>query len=263
MHLAARLLAPSLARPFLAAAAALALGAAPGLAQFSVNGTVGPNPCPVGCDVQITISVDYQGLGSSIPCPFRVLDTGGAVVYTPGCTPSAVLIGPGGWLTATWDQTDDQGAQVPPGEYVVEVSFDVGPPKEYPILIAGDGAALVQQGTPRIGTNRPFYLCSPQDAGQLYFLLGALSDSPGLPTCNGTLPLAVDTIFVIALTPNTLFQASLGFLGPDGTTTAPSFAVPNDPSLIGLSLESAFFTFDLEQACPVLHVSPAYELAIV
>lgn len=48
---------------------------------------------------------------------------GGAPVQSPGCTFALVPLDPGVSFTHAWSQTDDLGAQVPPGTYSLEVWY--------------------------------------------------------------------------------------------------------------------------------------------
>ena len=64
------------------------------------------------------------------PCSDSALKSGIMTVDVTG-------YGPYGWATFTWDQRDASGQPVPPGDYRVEITFDVGPKKSYPLVIGG------------------------------------------------------------------------------------------------------------------------------
>ena len=251
------------------AAASLALAlAAPASAQF-IHGTVGPDPAPLGCDVSITVSNDKPGSWSSVPCPYRVFDAAMNLVYDPPCPDNPVLIGQYGWITATWPQIDQSGQQVPPGDYVIEVTYDGGVPTTlHPITLGGTDANLVFEGTATIGQTftgeaRHFYLCAPLDGGHTYFLLAALSATTGIPSCGGTLPLDFDPLLKLTLGPGTIFTNALGTLNAGGVSKAPRFPIPTDPTLVGLHLETAFVVLDLAAPCFVRRVSEPYGLTII
>jgi hypothetical protein len=253
------------------ALALTSLLAGAGAAQGAFHATIGPSPAPVGGPIWITVSNDKPFAGSTGTCPWVVYDANDNLVFDPGCSSQSVLMGPYGWLTFTWDQRDAGGHQVPAGTYRVEITFDVGPKQSYPLVIGGTDAGLVFEGAAAIGTvsspvifkPRNFFLSSPQDGGELYWLLASTSSSSGIPTCGGVLPLDAGPLFNLSLLPNALFGGSLGTLGPSGTSSAPSFQIPNSASLLGLSIETAFAVLDLNAACPVKRVSAPYTLVFV
>jgi len=252
----------------LLASAALAPTAWAASAQF-VHGTVGPNPAPVGAPVSITVSNDNQGSWSSVPCPYRVFDASMNLVYDPPCPDTAILMGPFGWVTAEWPQIDQAGQPVPPGNYVIEVTYDGGfPPTLHPIRVGGVDANLVFEGTATIGQTitmeaRHFYLAAPLDAGRPYFLAASLTATTGIATCGGTIPLDVDPLLNVTLGGGTIFQGAFGTLDASGTSKTPKLPIPPDPSLVGFHLESAFVVLDLAQPCVFRRISPAYGMTII
>lgn len=250
-----------------AALAAACLLAPPASAQ-NVNATVGPDPAPVGCPISITVSNDAPFLGSTTSCPYRVLDGELNEVYVPSCSDNPILMGPYGWLTATWEQTNQEGQQVPAGFYWVEVHYDIGEPTLHPLQIGGTNAGLVFEGTATIGQNlsgqaRNFSLCAPLDGGFPYLLVASVTATTGAPTCAGPFPLDPDLLLGLTLTPNTLFLNSLGFLGPNGVSKAPTFPLNDDPTLVGISIHAAYVVLDLEQPCIVRRISEPYQLTII
>jgi len=248
---------------------ALAAASATPLAAQNVNATVGPTPAPLGCPISITLSNDAPFLGSTTPCPYKIYDAQQQLVYDPGCPDAALLMGPYGWSTSSWDQRDQGGTQVAPGMYWVEVSYDFGPNTYHAIVLGGDDANLVFEGTATTGQTfsgqpRNFYLCSPQDAGFAYFLLGSFTADAGAPNCAGTFPLDADFLLTLTLTPNSVFKQSLGFLNANGRSKAPTFQAPDDPTLIGVSFHTAFVVLDpASPTCTIRRNSLAYRMEII
>ena len=254
-------------RALAALAAAAVLAPAAG-AQGNFNATIGPNPAPIGSPISITVSNDAPFLGSSTFCPYRILDGEMNEVYDPGCPDNPGLIGPYGWVTATWDQRDQLGEQVPAGFYWVEVSYDIGGPTVHPLVLGGTDAGLVFEGTATIGQNfsgtpRNFSLTAPLDGGYPYFLVASVTAETGVSTCAGTFPLDPDLLLGLTLTPNTLFLNSLGFLDENGNSKAPTFPLNEDPTLVGISIHAAYVVLDLEQACQARRISEPYPLTII
>lgn len=247
----------------------LAALAAPVAAQIPVNVTLGPNPLPVGARLSMTFSHDGPNLVSTGGCPFSVYDSSMSLVWEAGCTPVAIAVGPYGVLTRYWDQTDMNGQQVPPGDYYIRTDYDFqGPTFDLITIDPGAEAGVTLEGTPSIGNplngaDRNFFLTSPQDPGEAYWLFASLSTNVGVPTCNGTIPLDFDPLFVKSLSPTKIFQQSLGFLGATGETKAPRFAIPDDPTLVGISLFAAFSVVDFDLPCAFLRHSGTHAMTII
>ena len=253
---------------------ALAGLAAPALAQ-TVGTTIGPSPAPLGSPISITVSIDYQGAGSSIGCPYRVLDGNLNEIYDPSigstCDGTQILIGPWGWVTNRWEQIDQAGQQVPPGHYYVEVSYDVGPKQLFRITVGGAEAGVVLEGTATIGKtlsgeSRHFWLTAPQHAGQPYVLLVSSSSSTGISTCGGTFPLDLDPLFIYSLTsPDAVVQNAIGVLDGQGSSEQPVFALPSNPNLVGVSVSAAFAVLNTDplQPCFIRAVSNAHDMTII
>ena len=246
------------------------LVAAPAAAQIPVNITIGPDPVPVGSRLSMTFSHDGPFLVSTGGCPFEVFDDQMNLVWSPGCTPVAISVGPYGVLTRYWNQTDNSGQPVPPGDYYVKVNYDFQGPTFHPITIdPATEVGIVFEGTPTIGSpfgggDRNFFLSAPNDAGFGYWLMASLSSSVGIPTCNGTIPLDFSPLFLKSLSPNKIFKNSVGFLSGTGETTAPTFPIPEDPSVVGISVFAAWAVVDFaDTVCPFLSMSEAYELTII
>ena len=230
--------------------------------------TVGPKELPLGCNLSITVSNDVQGaLGTAVS--YQILDRFGNLVFDSGPPSGAVTIGPWGWLTKYWDQKDQGGAQVPPGLYVASIRYDVGAtPVQRSFEIVPQGAGLVLEGTATIhetitGESRRFYLCAPQDPGASYLLLASFTNNVPFAPCGKTIPLDPDALFTLTLTPNTVFKKSLGTLNANGVSFAPVFDLPEDPALVGVSLEAAFVVLSATEPCFFRIASDAHSMTIL
>lgn len=257
------------ARLLLATFALVLVLAPAGHAQL--NTTVGPATVPTGGELVVTFSNDSGGsFGVSLDW-IRVTSPGGSVVYADTTFEFSALMGPHGSSGFTWNLADQSGNPVPPGAYRVEVKSDFGAASTFhTIRIVDDAAGLVFEGTPTIhptfGTSGPsdrnFYLQSPNDPGAFYFLLGAASSNVGIPTCRGTFPLDFDPLLQATLVPDAIFSNSFGVLNANGTSKAPRFPLPNDPSLVGIQVQAAFVVFDPLQSCGVIRISNVHHMTV-
>ena len=243
---------------------------APAQQPFAFNATVGPDPAPLGCLVHITVSNDRPGSGGLTGCPWEVFDANMQLVYEPTCVPNPVLIGPYGWISFTWDQRDLAGNPVPPGDYFVRVTFDpgFGEPAIVPLTVGGAELGHVLEGTATIsetitGEDRPFQLCSPLDPGAPFLLLASTSADVGIPTCGGTFPLDLDALLLATLVPNGILTGSFGNLSNAGTSSAPRLDLPPLPSIVGLSIHTAFATLEFAAPCVVRRISLPVEHVIL
>lgn len=113
--------------------AALAALCAPGRAQAVSCGsdalvTVTPPAAPPGTTVQVTVlNISSQTIWLPDSCAYQAVYAGtsctGTPVYGPICLQVLTPIAPGASRSMPWDQKDDFGQQVPPGDYVFEVKF--------------------------------------------------------------------------------------------------------------------------------------------
>jgi hypothetical protein len=210
---------------------------------------------PVGCPVPFVLANDTDGDLWYTPCPPYVIDANGNEVFTPFCLQIAKLLPPGEVYVSYWNQQDNNGQQVAPGNYIVggrkvEVS-------------ASAETALTAHGSPRIGLSRAIELCSPQDPLAFYALAASGSSAVGIPlSCGLTFPLDFDALLLESISNPNVFPSFIGVLDQDGRTTDPRIAVPFQPSLVGIQFEVAFAVFDPNAACGVAHVSGTLPLAI-
>ncbi len=228
---------------------------------------VGPDPAPLGCPVYFSVTNNTDLIGGFAGCPWKVFDDSGGLVFDADCLIQEVLVGPLGTLNYKWDQVDQSGAQVPPGDYVVEIGT-LGGLFQIPFQVGGTEANLHLKGTPAIGTDvigfggRNFSLCAPGDPGGLYWLLAAYAQTTGIPTCAGTVPLDFDALLQIHLA-SPIFTNTVGSLDAAGLSEDPLFPIPDNSALIGLSLVTSFVVFDPSAPCPVTRISDSLPLTIV
>lgn len=241
--------------PLVAGLPAVAL-ASPSAAQIATS--VGPPVAPIGSPITIAISNDTLGSPITGVCPYRVYDSQGVLVHSPGCVAIAIIMSPGATLVAEWNQVDDAGLQVPPGTYRIDVDVpDVGIVPSF-IEIRDVDAAISFLGIPKIGTTRDFALTAPAHPGAIY-AMAASAGATGIPTCAGTIPLDLDIVLQISLSPsNPIFLDFIGTLDADGRSKEPSFALPDLASFAGVGLAFAFLTLDPLAACPITAISEPF-----
>ncbi len=245
--------------------ATLALLAAPALAQITtgdVQSIVGPPQAPIGCPVSISISNDSnQGFWMGV-CPWQVLK-GSTPVFSPICIQIAKLLSPGETFSTEWHQNDDFGNPVPPGKYTVRVFLPTGIQQDHLVQIGGTDAGMAALGIPKIGTTRNYQLCSPLDPNGFYLVLASGSNTTGIPTCGGTVPLDADDILLTSVSDPTIFQNSFGNLDGNGRSDAMALAIPPLPSLVGLDLVFAFIVIDFtDPFCGIRRISAPLKLQI-
>lgn len=256
-------------RPTHVLAALLLIAAAP-VAQAQLRTVVGPSVVPLGGQLSITYSNDTNLFFGTSSDFLVVRDQGGAVVYSDTTFEQTQTIGPFSAFSFYYNLKNDQGQRLPEGDYEAEVKIGGGDPSTFhPFTIENGAAGLVFEGTANINgpfpgtpSQRNFYLQSPRDAGALYFLLGSFTSTLGLPTCNGTFPLDADSLFVLTLTPNSIFKNSLGTLNGLGRSKAPTFPLPADPALVGIQVDAAFAVLDLLKPCPIVRISNVHTVTI-
>jgi len=246
-------------RGFLPTLLGAALAAA---APAQVASTVGPPVAPLGCNVAIAFSNDTQAVLWTGICPYVVKDTQGRIVFTPICPAIARQVPPGSTFHTFWEQTDNNGTQVPPGTYVVEVTLPGGTVNSHTINIdTRVTGGVVNLGAIRPGTARQIYACSPQQTNALFYLGASFSANRGIPTCGGLFPLDPDLLLGFSLALNPVF---LDFRGTfvQGATTDPTILLPAIPTLTGLPMSLAFFTFDPSPPCPFTSTSAPTSIVV-
>jgi len=229
-----------------------------------VTATVSPPTVPLGCPVTVVLTNDTSAPVGTAVCPFLVFDASGSLVYGPPCILILQWIPPGGTFVTQWDQVNNFGAQVPPGQYQVDVTVPgVGVTTHAVTLTGQAGMALANLGAPRIGTNRALRITAPQEASRPFILAASLGAS-GLFTCGGAVPLSWGPLFEFSLIqPNPVFQGFLGALDGNGWSEAPSLNIPNDPSLTGLAIYLAGLTYDTSAPCGIRAISAVLPVVLL
>lgn len=240
----------------LAAVLALSLPAAAQVAWTA------PPQMPEGCRVPISVSNDTSVSHFVGECsPYQVRTAGGQLVFDQPCNPFvAIEVPPGEAVAFYWDQNDNFGSPVPPGDYVIFADEDPFTP--LPLTIGAE-ATVAPIGVFRLGTKRSVELCSPKDPNLLSLLAASQSTAPGIPLCATTLPLNPDALFLLSLDPANAFPtAGFGTLDGDGVNGAATFGIPSNPNLAGFSFFTAFAVIDVGQLCPFVRASEALPVTI-
>lgn len=225
----------------LAAATTLLAALAP--AQVHA-GEFSPNPVQPGQTVTFTMT-DSTGQGRNLPspCTWYTIHSGsqaGPVVGTGvGCPAVIVPLAPNGSRTFAWNQLDQNGRQVPPDQYWIEVrSWDQGFGSLaidwfcLSIQAAAD-PALTAQAPTVIGTNVPLLVQAPQLPGAFWFCAASLSAN------NPVSVLGLDLCLSQPITAAPLLGA-FGQLDAQGNSSGLALALPNLPWLRfqGLQLQA-------------------------
>jgi hypothetical protein len=250
-------------RKLLIAACVVAL-AFPAL-RAQVACSIGPTLCPHGTGVIIGISNDTPNPIFSVPEPYVVRDLSGAPIYTPIAQSGGPTILPGETQALAWFQFDNAFNQVAPGFYIIEVSIpgigQIG--SEVVQIDANVFAGITRMGVHRPGTTRGVAFVAINDWNLTYAAAASLSDTPGIPTCAGIVPLAQDALFTLSTTPgNPYFQNFVGVMDESGVATGPLVTIPAIPALTGFSIAIGFVTIDVTQACAVRTIGPPFLLTI-
>src|SRR5262245_29892126 len=177
-----------------------------------VGVTVGPSPAPVGAPIAISVANDTNSaIMLPNPCPFQVRNGVGTVIFAPFCIQIIVNVLPGNVFTTYWNQQDNNGVQVAPGNYTVDVTFPGGISSVSLTINASVEAGAIPLGPVRINRTRHLYLTSPQDPAFPY-LVGASGPpvSGGIPTFGGVVPLENDLLLQLSLSPNPFFGSFSG-----------------------------------------------------
>jgi hypothetical protein len=122
------------------------------------------------------------------------------------------------------------------------------------VLIGAPGS------TPKIGTTYQMQLRAAQPQGTL-FVCAASFGAAGIPIDTRKIPLSVDALLLMSFSAPGLFSF-VGMLDGQGNG-APSIHLPNDPSLVGLSLHVAGMTFVGTAPSGIANISNNHYITIV
>lgn len=212
-----------------------------------LQATVGPPVAPVGCPIQVSVANESSTSIDLEPRYYSVTDSAGQRVFpaiSPIVAPYLIPLEPGQVWEGFWPQVDVDGQQVPPGTYDIHVFLPtptgIATNTTTVEVRASADAAVAALGAPRIGTTRHYHLCSPNDGGEFYLMLGSTSNLAGIPTCAGTIPVDPSPFLVATASAPSLFVDWFGQLDASGESRAPAFALPNLPAVVGLDYVVAF-----------------------
>jgi len=227
-----------------------------------LHAVVGPLVLPIGCPFVIGVSNDTPVQQWVSACPYQIKDATGTVVSPGGCPGIVFPLNPGETLTFSWPQIDGFGNPLPPGAYTVEGNL-LGTPFSHQVVIGGADAAVSLLGVPKIGTTRGLQLCAPMDGGAIY-VAGAALSATGIPTCGGTVPLAMDPLLTISIDPtNPVFLNFAGTLDSAGMSMVPQLALPNLPAIVGAQFVLSFIVADPLGPCVVQRIAAPLVVTIV
>jgi len=225
-------------KPTLALLSILA-SAAPFAAQQTLE-TWGPEQAPLGCPVHYSLVNAGIVPLTYFPCAFAVYDAAGALVFTPSCA-GPVVLQPHEFFVHTWPQVDASGQPVPPGTY--HLNHAAGPS----VVVGGADAAVAPIGS------RQFELCAPQDAGFCYVLAASFSNTVGIPSCAGRIPLDLDPLLRLSLTRPNAFPGFAGVLDASGQASARIVLPANNLRAFGIVL--SFVVLDPASPCEIRRIS--------
>jgi subtilisin family serine protease len=101
---------------------------------------------------------------------------------------------------------------------------------------------IKKTGTFYPGNTIDIEISDPTNAGNLYFALLSLGNSPGITLPNGlVIPINPDFIFAFSIQPSTIFIHNIGLLDNNGEATA-TLNLPNIPIIQTFTIHSSFIT---------------------
>lgn len=114
----------------------------------------------------------------------------------------------------------------------------------FKIVPGQGGVGSTLSGPPAIGTQVGIQIASPLDPGRTYVSPFSLRNAPGIlfPDLR-RLRLEPDLLFTLSLHGGPVFSGTIGVLDPAGAAKV-ALALPNEPSLVGLGLHTAFLVLD-------------------
>ena len=228
--------------PFNIALILFLLGLLSTSASAQIGFNWGPEAAPAGSPVNLLIQNHTPQQLQWDPGGFEIFDAAGNQV-SAAPTGGPVTLPPQTSFAMSWDQTDAQGAQVPPGRYFL------GTPQPGARFVDVGGAAAAITPT----SSRSFTLSAPQESGRIYLMMLSSSRASGIPTCAGTLPLDPGPLFDISLRTPALFQGFVGVLDSNGQANA-NIDLPV-PYLAATQLSLAFVVLEPGAPCLIREIS--------
>lgn len=225
----------------------LAAGVAAG--QGNVSATVTPNPAPPGTNINVVVTnASGQTITFTDSCTVKEVRSGtptGPTVFSPICLLIITNVPPSGTIGGGWNQTNNNGVQVPEGTYWMKVryqlnntffsewfSVDITSDPNFPTLGVSPGSGAA------IGQPLSLDLNAPNAANNLYIAAASLTTNSGqsLPTL--FIHLDNDFLFNLSITDptNPLFNNLQGALDPTGAASGIGINIPNLSALQDMPL---------------------------
>jgi hypothetical protein len=200
-----------------------------------------PQPALVGVPITVVVT-DAVGTGFTIngsSCfgtPIRSERPDGPAIYTPAfCTDDLLGIPPQGSFTINWNQVDDHGRQVPPGNYWMRLAA-IGIEEWVCVTIQhpDQGRHLSALGPAVLGQDLVLRLSDPDAGGGAYAVLASGSAGGGVDLgALGYLCLDPDLLFSLSFPapPASIFENFLGSLDQNGVAGEIAVHIPAEPFL--------------------------------
>jgi len=210
-----------------------------------ISASFSPNPAPPGVPVTVT-GTDATGGGLALACPCCWYEihagspTGPVVSLGIFCPSVIVPVGPNGNFAFTWNQKDDTGSFVPPGQYwFVLKAWDPGftsiSQDFFCLSIQGPSEPALRNTSPaQVGMPLGLEIDAPVQTGAFYLTVASFTSNNPLPNPAGGLTcIDFDILFQISLAPGTpgVFDNFKGFLDGSGKSSGMSLNLPSIPSL--------------------------------
>lgn len=239
----------------LAAVLGTVLFCAPLAGAQVISAAFSPNPAPPGVPVTVTGTDAFgNGLALACPCCWYEIHAGspsGPPISLGIFCPSVIVpVAPGGSFGFTWNQKDDSGAFVPPGQYWFELkAWDPGftgiSHDFFCLSIQGPTEPALRNTTPaQVGMPLGLEIDAPMQPGSFYLTVASFTSNNPLPNPAGGLTcIDFDILFQISLAPGApgVFNNFKGFLDGSGKSSGMSLAIPSIASLANQPLKFQSF----------------------
>jgi hypothetical protein len=219
--------------------------------SLALTGRLNSNPIYLGATVLFTLESTSPVVLTSA-CGFNEIRAGSPTgpiaflsVVCPGVAPT---VSPGSPYLRVWDQRNNAGFRVPAGEYYARFTYidpNFANPVNRWIPVRLDDATapplltLSAIGFPVTGTPYSMQIIDASNPGAPYVIAASFTTDTGWTVSPGVhIALDQDALWNLSypIANASLFTGFTGVLDATGSTTAPSIAVPNLPSLVGLPL---------------------------